>query len=196
MMPSSSTNVQSKASHSAPLINNYMSLPSMAQQLRSWHTDASSVSTLIIRSSTVPFPRGSHLRRIWLQRRLLKASRAREHTNYSSSTPAPGALAPNSLPSTTRAGRSALNCNQVPAASPTAEGPMCAGTVSRTTQLQTVILQAQSTLNLDSFQHYLACHPDRQWSQSLLQGIHKGMDIGFQGDRETLVRELEASSGQ
>ena len=63
---------------------------------------------------------------------------------------------------------------------------MCAGTVSRTTQLQTVILQAQSTLNLDSFQHYLACHPDRQWSQSLLQGIHKGMDIGFQGDRETV----------
>ena len=33
------------------------------------------------------------------------------------------ALAPNCLLSTTRAGRSALNSNQAPAASPTAEGP-------------------------------------------------------------------------
>ena len=63
---------------------------------------------------------------------------------------------------------------------------MCAGTVSRTTQLQNVILQAQSPLNLDSFQCYLVCHPDRQWSQSLLQGICKGVDIGFQGERKTV----------
>ena len=54
--------------------------------------------------------------------------------------------------STTRAGRSVLHSNQVLAASPAAEGPMHAGTVSRTTQ---------SPLNLDSFQCYLACHPDR-----------------------------------
>ena len=63
---------------------------------------------------------------------------------------------------------------------------MSAGTVSRSTQLQSVILQAQSTLNLDSFQCYLACHPDRQWSERLLQGIHKGVDIGFQGERKTV----------
>ena len=63
---------------------------------------------------------------------------------------------------------------------------MCAATVSRTTQLQNVILQAQSPLNLDSFQHYLACHPDRQWSQSLLQGTCEGVDIGFQGERKTV----------
>ena len=63
---------------------------------------------------------------------------------------------------------------------------MCAGTVSRTTQFQNVILQAQSPLNLDSFQHYLACHPDRQWSQSLWWGICKGVDIGFQGERKTI----------
>ena len=42
------------------------------------------------------------------------------------------------------------------------------------------------TLNLDSFQHYLACHLDRQWSQSLLWGICKGVDIGFQGERKTV----------
>ena len=63
---------------------------------------------------------------------------------------------------------------------------MFAGTVSRTSQLQNVVLQAQSPLNLDSFQSYLACHPDRQWSQSLLQGIHKGVDICFQGERKTV----------
>ena len=63
---------------------------------------------------------------------------------------------------------------------------MCVGTVSRTTQLQNVILQAQSPLNLDSFQHYLACHLDRQWSQSLLWGICKGVDIGFQDERKTV----------
>ena len=63
---------------------------------------------------------------------------------------------------------------------------MCAGTVRRTTQLQNGILQAQSPLDLDSFQHYLACHPERQWNQSLLQGICKGVDIGFQGERKTV----------
>ena len=63
---------------------------------------------------------------------------------------------------------------------------MSAGTVSRSTQLQSVILQAQLPLNLDSFQCYLACHPDRQWSKSLLQGIHKGVDIGYQAKRKTV----------
>ena len=82
--------------------------------------------------------------------------------------------------------KSAFSISQAPAASPTAEGPMCAGTVSRTTLLQHVILQAQSSLNLDSFQCYLACHPDRQWSESLLWGICKGVDIGFQGKRKTV----------
>ena len=63
---------------------------------------------------------------------------------------------------------------------------MCAGIVSRTTLLQNVILQAQSPLNLDSFSHYLACHPNRQWSDSLLWGICKRVDIGFQGKRKTV----------
>ena len=66
---------------------------------------------------------------------------------------------------------------------------MCAGTVSRTTLLQNVILQAQSPLNLDSFQCYLACHLDKQWSESLLRGILKGVDIGFQGERKTIWSE-------
>ena len=99
-----------------------------------------------------PLPQGPCWRRIWQQRRLLKASRAGEIcTDNNSSAPLPGAPAPNSLLSTTRAGKSVLSSSQVPAASPAAEGPMCAGTVSRTTQLQNVILQAQLPLNLDSF---------------------------------------------
>ena len=57
---------------------------------------------------------------------------------------------------------------------------------SRSTKLWSVILQAQSPLNLDCFQHYLACCPNRQWSESLLQGIHKGVDIGYQGNRKTI----------
>ena len=32
----------------------------------------------------------------------------------------------------------------------------------------------------------MACHLDRQWSQSLLQGICKGVDIGYQGERKTV----------
>ena len=63
---------------------------------------------------------------------------------------------------------------------------MSAGIVSRTTLLQNVILQAQSPLNLISFSRYLACHPNRQWSDSLLWGICKGVDIGYQGVRKTV----------
>ena len=47
-------------------------------------------------------------------------------------------------------------------------------------------MQAQSPLNLDKFKHYQACHPDRQWSESLLQSIHEGVDIGFQGISKTV----------
>ena len=87
---------------------------------------------------------------------------------------------------TTKAEKSASSSSQHHAISPTANGPMSAGIVSRNTLLQNVILQAQSPLNLDSFRHYLACHPDRQWSDSLLRDIHEGMDIGYQGVRKTV----------
>ena len=160
-MPSSGISVPYMVSLSVPLTNNCMTPRSMLQWLRQQHAGASGVSALNMRSSIDPFPWGPHWRRIWQQRRLLKASRAGEITVTSSSTPASGAAAPNSLLSIIRAEKSALSISQAPAASPTAEGPMCAGTVSRNTLLQNVILQAQSPLNLDSFQCYLACHSDR-----------------------------------
>ena len=140
-----------------------------------------------MRSSTVPFPQGPHWRRIQHQRRLLKASRAGEPIkDTSSSTPLPRGQALTCHLSSTKAGKSASSTSPTHAPSPTADGPTSAGTVSRSTQLQSVILQVQSPLNLDNFQHYLACHPDRQWSESLLQGICKGVDIGYQGDRKTI----------
>ena len=134
-----------------------------------------------------PFPWGPHCRRIWQQRRLHRASRAGEiNRGTNSSIPSPGAPAPSCPPSTIRAGKFVSSSSQTPAISPTAEGPTCTGTVSRTTQLQSVVLQAQLALNLDSFQHYLACHANRQWSQSLLQDICGGVDIGYQGERKTV----------
>ena len=132
-------------------------------------------------------PGGPCWRRIQNWRRLLEASRAGDIIrDTSSSVPSPRAPASSCPLSSSRAGRSTSSTNQTHAPSPTADRPTSAGTVSRSTQLQSVILQAQLTLNLDSFQHYLACHPDRQWSQSLLQGICKGVDIGYQGKRKTV----------
>ena len=92
----------------------------------------------------------------------------------------------NSQQCTIKAEKSALSTSWHLAPSPTAEGPTSASIVSRSTQLWSVILQAQLPLNHDSFSHYLACHPDRQWRDSLLRGIRKGVDIGFQGIRKTV----------
>ena len=134
-----------------------------------------------------PFPRGPCWRRIQHQRRLLRASRARDlTTSTTSSDPSPRVPAPNSLLSSTKAGRSALSISPTCAPSLTADRPMSASTVSRSIQLQSVILQAKLPLSLTKFKHYLACHLDSQWSKSLLQDICEGVDIRFQGDRKTV----------
>ena len=148
-----------------------------------------------MRSSIVPFPWGPCWRRIQFQRRLLKASRARESTrDTSSSAPSPVAQDPNCHLSSTKAGRSASSTSPTHAPSPTADQPMSAGTVSRTTQLWSVVLQVQLLLNLNNFKHYLACHPDRWWSESLLQGICKGVHIGYQGNRKTVWSQNRKSA--
>ena len=157
----------------------------MLQWPRCLPIEVSDANALTTRSLIAPFPWGSCWRRIWHQRRLLKTSRAWEPTrDTSSSTPSPGTQAPNCLLSSTKAGRSASSTSPTCAPSPTAEGSMYAGIVSRGTQLWSVILEVQSPLNLDNCKHYLACHPDRQWSESLLQGIWEGVNIGYQGDRK------------
>ena len=157
----------------------------MLQWPRCLPIDVSDANALIVRSLIVPFPWGSCWRRIWHQRRLLKASRAREHTRDTcSSAPSPRGQDFNCQLSSTKAGRSASSISPTCSPSHTAEGPMSAGTVSRRTQLWSVVLQVQLPLNLDNFKHYLACHLDRQWSESLLQGIWEGVDIGYQGNRK------------
>ena len=155
----------------------------MLQQPKQQHAGASIASAMTMRSSTAPFPQGPHWRRSPQLRRQHKASRAGEISVTSSSAPATGAQALSFQQCTTKAEKSASSTSLHHAPSPTAEGPMSAGIVSRTTQLWNVVLQAQSPLNHNSFSCYLACHPDRQWSDSLLWGICKGVDIGYQGIR-------------
>ena len=138
------------------------------------------------RSLTAPFPWGPHWRRRQWLRRQHRASRARVTSITNSSALVAEAPAHSFQQCTTKAEKSALSFSLHPAPSPTAGGPMSAGIVSRNTQLQNVILQAQSPLNLNSFSRYLACHPNRQWSDSLLRGIHDGVDIGYQGERKTV----------
>ena len=158
----------------------------MLRQPRQWLIGASTVNNTTTRSLTAPFPRGPHWRRRRRLRRQHRTSQAGETSIHNNSTPATGAQALNFPRCTIKAEKSALSTSRHPAPSLTAEGPMSAGTVSRSTQLQNVVLQAQSPLNHDSFSRYLACHPDRQWSESLLWGICKGVDIGYQGVRKTV----------
>ena len=134
-----------------------------------------------------PFPLGALLEKDLAMKRAVQGQQGQElSTDTNSSIPLPGAPAASCPPSTTRAEKFASSSSQTPAVFPTVKGPMCAGTVSKTSQLQSVMLQDQSPPNLDSFQCYLACHSDRQWSQSLLQGIYEGMDIKYQGERKTV----------
>ena len=116
---------------------------------------------------------------------LLKASRAGQPIrDTSSSAPSSRDQGLNCHLSSTKAWRSASSTSPTHAPSPTVDWSMSAGIVARNTQLWSVILQAQSPHNVNNFNHYLACHPDRQWSESLLQGIHERLDIGYQGDRK------------
>ena len=145
---------------------------------RCWPTDASGVSTLTTRLSTVPFPQGPTGKGSGIKESCTGPARPGKSTQASAAVlPHQGLQPPSCSLSTTRAGKFASNINPALAISQTA---------SRSTQLQSVILQAQLPLKLYSFQCYLACHPDRQWSQSLLQGICKGVDIGYQVKRKTV----------
>ena len=186
-MHSSSIDVLFKGSHSALSTSSSKLLPSMLWPLRCQDTGVSGVSASTTRLLTVPFPPGAPLEKDPAMKKDTQGQQGwgNQHRHLQQH-PVTRGSSPSCPLYITRAGKFASSISQTPAISPPAEGPMCAGTVSRTTQLQSVILQAQSPLNLDSFQCYLACHPDRQWSQGLLQGIHKGVDIGYQGKRKTV----------
>ena len=143
-MHSSGIDVLFKAYHSVPSISSSMLLPSMPQPLMCWHAGVSNSSSLTTRLSIIPFPWGPHWRRIQQWRRLHKASRAEEiSTDTNSSVPLPGAPAPSCPPSTTRAEKFVSSSNQSPAVFPAVEGPTCSGTISKTTQLQSIVLHPQ-----------------------------------------------------
>ena len=66
---------------------------------------------------------------------------------------------------------------------------MSATTVSRSTLLHNVVLVAQSPLDLNNFCKYLANHPDQVWCSKLLKGIEQGMDIGFEGEKTSIISD-------
>ena len=71
--------------------------------------------------------------------------------------------------------------------SPIANRLISAATVSKSTLLPNVVLVAQSPLHLNNFCKYLANHPDQVWCSKLLKGIEQGMDIGFEGERTSII---------
>ena len=70
---------------------------------------------------------------------------------------------------------------------PVASEHMFAAAVSRSTLLPNVVLVAQSPLHLSNFCKYLANHLDQVWCSKLLHGIECGINIGFGGDRMSMV---------
>ena len=64
---------------------------------------------------------------------------------------------------------------------------MSATTVTRSTLLPNIVLAAQSPLHLNNFHKYLANHPDQVWCGKLLKGIEQGVDIGFEGERNSII---------
>ena len=106
-----------------------------------------------------PFPRGPHWRRRQQLRRQCRTSRARETSATSNSAPTAGAPALSSQQYTFKAEKSASSFSQHHAVSPTADGPISTGIVSRNTLLQNVVLWAQSPLNHDSFSRYWPATP-------------------------------------
>ena len=66
---------------------------------------------------------------------------------------------------------------------------MSVTTVSRSTLLPDVIFVAQAPLHLNNFHKYLASHPDQAWCTKLLQDNEHGLNIGFQGERTSMVSD-------
>ena len=62
-----------------------------------------------------------------------------------------------------------------------------ATTVKRSALLPNVVLVAQSPLHVNNFHKYIANHPDQVWCSKLLHGIEHGINIGFEGERMSMV---------
>ena len=69
----------------------------------------------------------------------------------------------------------------------TANECMSAAAVSRSTLLPNEVLVVPSLLHLHNFCKYLANHPDQAWCSKLLKGIEHGVNIGFEGERTSII---------
>ena len=130
-----------------------------------------------------PFPRLPHWRRWRLQRRVCKQGR---HLNQVH--PRPLHLH-DQINSSTMGERAVITSNWIDAHSPIANEHMSVTTVSRNTLFPNVVLVVQSPLHLSNFHKYTTSHPDQAWCTKLLQGIECGVNIGFQGERMSMVSD-------
>ena len=83
--------------------------------------------------------------------------------------------------------RALTTTNRTNAHSPTANMLTSVAAVSSSTLLPNVVLVAQSPLHLNNFHKYLSNHPDQVWCSKLLKGIEHGMNIGFDGERISII---------
>ena len=90
--------------------------------------------------------------------------------------------------------KAVITSNWKDAHSPIANEHMSVPTVSRNTLLPDVILVVQSPLHLNNFCKYLANHLDQAWCSRLFQGIECGVNIGFKGERTSMVSDNWKSS--
>ena len=81
------------------------------------------------------------------------------------------------------------NYQQNKCTSPTANMLTSVSAVSRSTLLPNVVLVAQSPLHLNNFCKYLSNHPDQAWCSKLLKSIEHGMNIGFEGERTSIISD-------
>ena len=65
----------------------------------------------------------------------------------------------------------------------------CAHICCSCSLLPNVVLVAQSPLHLNHFHKYLSNHPDQAWCSKLLKGIKCSVNIGFDGERTTIISD-------
>ena len=73
--------------------------------------------------------------------------------------------------------------------SPAANILMSVTAISRRTLLPDVVLVVQSPLHLNNFCKYLSNYPDQVWCSKLLKGIEYGVNIGFEGERTSIISD-------
>ena len=85
--------------------------------------------------------------------------------------------------------RAVTTTSRINAHSPTANMFTSVKAVSRSTLLANVVLVVQSPLHLNNFCKYLSNHPHQAWCSKLLNGIEHSMNIGFEGERTSIISD-------